>query len=83
MERSGDTAYAPLAEGLARTLERTMGTPGAASPPSVIADVISEAVAARKPKTRYAAGKLAKQLLFTRRWFSDRRFDKAISGMVR
>ena len=52
------------------------------SPPSVIADVISKAIKANKPKTRYAAGKLSGSLLFMRRWFSDKRFDKIVSKMI-
>lgn len=52
------------------------------SPPSVIAEVISKAVKAVNPKTRYVAGKMARPLLFMRRWFSDRRFDKVVSGML-
>lgn len=56
--------------------------PENSSPPSVIAVVISKAIKANKPKTRYAAGKLAKQTLFFRNWFSDRFFDKTILRMV-
>jgi short-subunit dehydrogenase len=56
--------------------------PGNASPPSVIADTISKAISASKPKTRYAAGKLASQVLFFRKWFSDRAFDKQILKMI-
>ena len=52
------------------------------SPPSVIADIISKAIKANKPKTRYAAGKLSRSLLFMRRWFSDKRFDKIVSKMI-
>lgn len=52
------------------------------SPPSVIANVISKAIKANKPKTRYAAGKLSGSLLFMRRWFSDKRFDKIVSKMI-
>ena len=52
------------------------------SPPSVIADTISKAIKANKPKTRYVAGKLSRSLLFMRRWFSDNRFDKIVSKMI-
>ena len=58
------------------------GSPEAASPPSVIAKEISKAIHANRPKTRYAAGKMAKPLLFIRRYFSDRIFDKAIMSQV-
>lgn len=55
---------------------------GAGSPPSVIADVISKALKAKKPKTRYAAGKLAKQIIFLRSTFSDRFFDRTVMSRV-
>ncbi len=54
----------------------------ASSPPSVIANVISEAIATKNPKTRYVAGKLAKPLLFFRKYFSDKTFDKIIMSEI-
>ena len=48
----------------------------------MIADIIVKALRARRPKTRYAAGKLAKPILFARRWTSDRTFDRLIGSMV-
>lgn len=45
------------------------------SPPELIADTIGKAVAARRPKTRYAVGFGAKPLIFLRRLLSDRAFD--------
>lgn len=78
LERSGNGAYADLAQGMAASIsnayERSDG-----SPPSVIADVIAKAIAASRPKTRYAAGKMAKMLLRSRALMSDRMFD----GVVR
>lgn len=53
------------------------------STPNVIANIISKAIHAKKPKTRYAAGKLAAQTLFFRQWFSDKAFDKTIMRMVK
>ena len=51
--------------------------------PQVIADTILKAIKSSKPKTRYAAGKMAKPTLFMRRWLSDRAFDKALMGMLK
>jgi hypothetical protein len=48
------------------------------SPPSLVAAVILEAVAARKPRTRYAVGFGAKPMLILRRWLSDRMFDRLV-----
>ena len=53
-----------------------------ASPPSVITRLVLKAVSSSKPKTRYAAGTYAKPLLFIRRWFSDRVFDRAIMSIL-
>jgi hypothetical protein len=58
-------------------------SPNASSPPSLIADVIAEAVAARRAKTRYVAGKMAKPLIFIRKWFGDRFFDMAVMSQVK
>ena len=51
---------------------------GDGSPPSVIADVVAKAITATKPKTRYAAGRLAKPILALRRFLPDRWFDRLI-----
>jgi hypothetical protein len=49
----------------------------------VVADAILQAVRARRPKTRYVMGKLAKPLLFIRKYFGDRVFDKAIMSQAK
>jgi NAD(P)-dependent dehydrogenase (short-subunit alcohol dehydrogenase family) len=53
-----------------------------ASPPSVIADTISRALRASRPRTRYVAGAMARPLMFARKWLGDRVFDMALSRMV-
>lgn len=81
MERSGDTAYAKLAEAVSKSAVDSYEKNGG-SPPSVIAEIISEAVSSNKPKTRYAKGKLAKPLILMRRILSDRMFDKAVMSQL-
>lgn len=78
LERSGATAYAAAAKKMAASARNTYRT-GNASPPSVIADIVLRAVTAPRPKTRYVAGKHANTVLFVRRWFSDRFFDRLIT----
>jgi hypothetical protein len=56
---------------------------GSASDPQVITDLILRAVRANKPKTRYAAGKYAKPLMFARKWFGDRIFDKMVLAAMK
>lgn len=74
---SGSGAYAEAANKAANNMRRTYQG-DRLSPPSLIADVILEAVSARKPRTRYAVGFGAKPMLILRRWLSDRMFDRLI-----
>jgi NAD(P)-dependent dehydrogenase (short-subunit alcohol dehydrogenase family) len=80
--RSADGPYADLARSVAHSIADTYGK-GTGSPGTVIADVVSRAVAAKKPKTRYAAGKYAKMLLGMRKWLSDRAFDGIILSQMK
>ena len=79
--KSVDGHYAELGTVIDKVM-KSVNDPGQSSPPSVIADVISKAIAASRPKTRYAAGKMAAQTLFFRKWFSDRFFDKTMLNMM-
>lgn len=81
LERSGAGAYAPMALAVAESTRRSYAA-GAGSPPSVIADTVSRALRARRPRTRYVAGKYARLLMFMRRWLGDRLFDLAIVRMA-
>jgi hypothetical protein len=49
----------------------------------VVADAISQAIFAKRPRTRYVVGKLARPLILLRKFFGDRVFDKAIMSQVR
>ncbi|MGO8833849.1 MAG: hypothetical protein ACLQE9_13685, partial [Roseiarcus sp.] len=46
------------------------------SPPEVVAATVSRALAATRPRTRYATGGGAKPILFMRWLLSDRLFDR-------
>lgn len=77
------SAIGPYSE-LSRKLDKIQNeSKNVASKPEVITQVVIKAVESAKPKTRYAAGAYAKLLLFIRKWFSDRTFDKAIMSMVK
>lgn len=80
-KRSGGGAYAGAANKVAGGLD-AMYNGDKLSQPSVIAAVILKAVTARKPKTRYSAGYMSGVALFSRRWLSDRMFDRVITAMV-
>ena len=52
------------------------------SPPSVIANTVERIVTARRPRTRYAVGFMAKPLITARRVLPDRAFDRVISAAL-
>ncbi len=82
LKRSGDGPYAGMARAVARTT-RAAYRPGSGSDPQAVADVVMQAVNARRPKTRYGVGKFAKPLLAMRRILSDRMFDRLILRQVK
>lgn len=75
LKRSGETAYAPMAQALANATKRAYAE-GKGTSATVIANLVSNALKAPRPKTRYAAGYMAKESLLARKWLSDRLFDK-------
>lgn len=81
LDRSGEGPYSALAHKMAKATQGTYEKGGASSP-EVIAGVISKAVKANKPKTRYVAGKMAKPVMFLRKYLSDRMFDRMIMKMA-
>ena len=83
LKRSGHGPYQTLAQAMARAMRSSYAKAGSASPPSVVADAILQAVRARRPKTRYVMGKLAKPLMFIRKYFGDRLFDMLIMSQAK
>lgn len=53
-----------------------------ASDPSVVARVIARAATARRPRARYAAGRMARVVLLARHLLPDRAFDRVITGRL-
>lgn len=76
------SAYADLAEKIQRGAKETQAA-GRMSPPSVITDVILSAIRADRPRARYAAGAMARPLLFLRWLLPDRLFDRMLRSQVR
>jgi NAD(P)-dependent dehydrogenase (short-subunit alcohol dehydrogenase family) len=75
LARSGDTAYGPYARRHAKMFEWADGS-SLGSPPDVVARTISRAVAAKRPRTRYATGGGAWWILLLNRMLSDRMQDR-------
>jgi short-subunit dehydrogenase len=71
---SGDTVYANFARKASQTTEMEVKLPT----PTVIAELIRKAIEAKKPKTRYVKGFLAKPILFLKKYTGDKMFDKII-----
>lgn len=83
LRNSAGGAYAKLAEGVAKGTRKAYERPDTLSPPSVVSDAIVAAIRARRPKTRYVAGKFARPLMFIRKYFGDRCYDRLIMSQVR
>jgi short-subunit dehydrogenase len=82
LKYSKDTAYGDLASKMAKANKDTYSN-RLASSPKVIASLVSKAVNARRPRTRYVAGYLARPMMFLRKWFGDRIFDRVLMSIVR
>ncbi|MDC7220276.1 MAG: oxidoreductase [Spirochaetales bacterium] len=74
--------YKEMKSLIARMMEGTQ-EPGQYSEPTVIARTISKAIKVKRPKTRYAAGKMAKQSLLGRKLLSDKAFDRMFLAMLK
>ncbi len=82
MQYSGDGPYSKGAAAHATMME--LGHKGSIpAAPVVVAKTIVQAVQARKPKTRYVTGGLARTMLFLRSALSDRAFDAMFRMMER
>ncbi len=82
LARSGTGPYSGMANAIA-SATRASFQEGGASDPQVIAKLVLKAVRARKPRTRYAAGKYARPLMFIRKWFGDRVFDTIVLAAMK
>lgn len=82
LKRPGSGAYAKLSQAVAKATKGAYGQ-GRGTAPSVIAGVVSKAVKAVKPRTRYTAGKYALPMILIRKWLGDRAFDRMIMSQMR
>lgn len=74
IKHSGKGSYGASADAYVKFMEKADEGP-LPSPPGIVARTIISAVAAGKPKTRYATGGGARMVLLTRKLLSDRLFD--------
>lgn len=81
-QTSGAGAYARNANKTADNMKQMYSSGKNLSNPELVARVIVKAATIDKPKTRYAKGYFAKQVLWMRKWLSDRMFDRIITRMA-
>ena len=82
LQWSGSGPYKPYAEAHARMFTRA-DTSSVSAPPEAVARIVSRALKARRPRTRYAAAGGALPLLMLRRILPDRMFDRVVRLMFR
>ncbi len=82
IQTSDGSAYSDLIGAVANAQNGDDSSFSRMSPPSVIADTISDALRARRPKTRYVAGAMGRRLILMRRTLGDRGFDRLLRRMV-
>ena len=80
VKRSTETAYKDLA---GKFVKGFQGTTGKTSDPIVIARLIKKAIEAPHPKTRYAAGYMARPVLFFRKILSDSMMDRLMMSRLK
>jgi len=78
---SKDDEYAEFVEKVAQATKATYAQ-NKGTEPSVIARVVSKAISAKRPKTRYVAGELARPFMLLRKLTGDRMFDKIIMSQI-
>lgn len=78
---SGHTAYKNMVSRFANVFKTT--TADKLPPPVLIGMLIQKAVEARKPKTRYSAGYLARPMLIAQKLLSDKLMDKMIMSQIK
>ncbi len=81
----GDLENGPYAAVSQKVIKATteINEKGQLSPPSVITNLIEQAVHSKTPKTRYVAGAFAKPMMFMRKYLGDRIFDRILMSQLR
>jgi short-subunit dehydrogenase len=77
---SGNTNYKSLVDSFAVIMRKTEAKN---ADPIVIVDLVRKAIGAKKPKTRYSGGYMAKLGLFMRWLLPDRLFDKMLMSQLK
>ncbi len=79
IKTTANTAYKDMADKFRKAFEKTVAKN---AEPEVISRLVSKAISAKRPKTRYVGGYMAKPALFFRKWFGDRTMDKVLLSQL-
>jgi len=82
LKHSGNGSYKNVANALAKTTQSSYQAGGGSSP-ELVANIVSNVIATNNPKIRYAVGKMAKPLIFLRKWLGDRNFGRLIMSQMK
>ena len=82
VERSIGTPYEKKLKALEKATQE-MYTRGIGTPPSTITKLIIKAINSHNPKRRYVGGLFAKPMLFIKKWFGDKMYEKAIMSQIK
>ena len=82
VERSIGTPYEKKLKALEKATQE-MYARGIGSPPSAITKLIVKAINSHNPKRRYVGGLFAKPMLFIKKWFGDKMYEKAIMSQIK
>ena len=82
VERSLGTPYEKKLKALEKATQE-MYERGIGSPPSTITKLIIKAINSHNPKRRYVGGLFAKPMLFIKKWFGDKMYEKAIMSQIK
>ena len=77
---SGSGPYAPSVK---QFIEANSKLSEKSTPVDLLGKEIAKAATIKNPKNRYLKGYMAKPLVFIRKWFGDRIFDKIIMSMLK
>lgn len=82
VDRAKGSVYEKMTNSVASTTKE-MYAGNSISPSSVIAKLVSKAVKSKNPNTMYVAGKYAKPMMFMRKYFGDKIFDRIIMSQIK
>jgi short-subunit dehydrogenase len=82
VERSIGTPYEKKVKALEKATQE-MYARGIGSPASTITKLIIKAINSHNPKRRYVGGLFAKPMLFIKKWFGDKMYEKAIMSQIK